>query len=327
MPNTAARNIIHVVAGIIRDPLDPSKILITRRKQGTHLENLWEFPGGKVEPGESRFFALKRELEEETGIHVVSAMPFQSVHHRYKEKNIFLDVWEIKQYWGQASGVEGQDANWVNIHELANYEFPDADKPVLKALSLYPRLLVTPDMPEQFEQSFIDQFERLMERQPYPLVVFRSHHLDDKTYADVAKKLNRICQNDDSHLIVHRPSLKSLQSKLLDAFQWRHLNSYSLQSIIENPFHDEVKLSASCHDKAELKMAQRLDCEFALLSTVRDTQSHPGRQAKGWSGIKSIISKVNIPVYALGGVRRKDLCNARFQGAIGVAGITDFWSI
>jgi len=326
MPNTAAKTYIHVIAGIIRDPLQPSKILITRRKKGQHLQHLWEFPGGKVEVGESRFSALKRELNEETGIHVVAAEPLQSVYHRYADKNIHLDVWDIKHFSGIARGEEDQEIAWISLQELSDYKFPEADKPVLKALLLSPYLLITPDMPEQFEASYLNQYERLIERQLYPRVLFRSHHLDDEHYAQVANKLQKISQKNNCELIIHRPSLKSLQAKQFESFQWRHLNSYSLQSLQTNPFDESVKLTASCHDKAELKMAERLGCEFALLSTVRDTASHPGRQAKGWHGVKKIMMKSRIPVYALGGVRRKDLCVARFQGALGVAGITDFWS-
>ncbi len=325
MPNTAADSYIHVVAGIIRHPRKSNKILISRRKKGQHLENLWEFPGGKMEPGESRFFALQRELREETGIMVHAALPFQSVYHRYQDKNIHLDVWEIKNYTGQAKGREKQEIKWVEQKDLTKYDFPDADKPVLKALSLAPHLLITPDIPGQSVSSYLDQFEQLMERQHYPLVLFRSHQLDDKTYADVAKKLRNVGANHHADIIIHRPRLESLQSALFESFQWRHLNSLVLQSLQSSPFDKACKVSASCHDLAELKMAERLNCDFALLSTVRDTASHPGRKAKGWNGLKQIVKKVNIPTYALGGVRRKDLCSARFQGAVGVAGISDFW--
>ncbi len=317
----------HVVAGIIKDSIDPQKLLITRRKKGQHLEHLWEFPGGKVEPGESRFLALQRELHEELGIRVTAADPFQSIYHRYADKNIHLDVWEIKHFVGEAHGREGQEYEWVNIKDLSAYDFPEADEPLLKALQLPPRLLITPDMPEEHEATYVDQFSQLMERRLYPLVLFRSHHLDDQRYADVAQKLNTICQKEKSELIIHRPSLKSLQANYFETYQRRHLSSYILQSLQTQPFDESIKISASCHDVAELKMAERLDCHFALMSTIRDTQSHPGRRAKGWLGLKNMIDRTHLPVYALGGVKRKDVCIARFQGSVGVAGITDFWSV
>lgn len=327
MPNTEPDRFIHVVAGLIRHPHEPEKIFITRRKKGKHLEDLWEFPGGKLEPGEPRFHALKRELEEEIGIRVHSALPFQSVFHRYKEKNIFLDVWEVMSYSGRAGGREGQEVSWVSVENLQKYSFPEADIPILNALALPAELLITPDMPEQHEESFVQQFDQLMQSHSYPLVQFRSHHLDDKTYAAVSAKLNKICSEYRSQLIISRPSMKSLRSKLFVDYEWRHLNSSILQSLKSRPFDEEIKMSASCHDKEEIKMADRLGCNFALLSTVRETASHPGRKAKGWFQIKRMIQRSTLPIYTLGGVRRKDLSISRFQGAIGVAGISDFWIV
>jgi 8-oxo-dGTP diphosphatase len=326
MPNIAADQAIHVVAGLIRHPHDASKIFISRRKSGAHLEQLWEFPGGKVKPGEARFHALKRELEEETGIRVLAALPFMSLFHRYKEKKIFLDVWEVISFSGEAEGLEGQEVSWVSQHHLDDYTFPEADIPVLNALSLPRELLITPDMPEQHEDSFVRQFEQLTTRRVYPLVQFRSHHLDDKTYAGVAARLNEICSVNGQKLIISRPTIKRLRSTLFDDYEWRHLNSSILQGLSSKPFDRAVKMSASCHDKQELKMAERLGCDFALLSTVRDTTSHPGRKIKGWYQIKKLIQPCRLPVYALGGVRRRDFSSSRFQGAIGVAGISDFWS-
>lgn len=326
MPNIAADQAIHVVAGLIRHPHDASKIFISRRQSGTHLEHLWEFPGGKVNSGEARFHALKRELEEETGIRVQAAIPFQSLFHRYPEKQVFLDVWEVLSFSGEAEGVEGQEVSWVSVDELHNYTFPEADIPVLNALSLPRELLITPDMPEQHEDSFVQQFEQLANRRHYPLVLFRSHHLDDKTYAGMAERLNKICNTNGQKLIISRSTLKRLRSKLFDDYEWRHLNSSILQALSSNPFDETVKLSASCHDKEELKMAERLGCDFALLSTVRETSSHPGRKAKGWYQMKKLIQPSKVPVYTLGGVRRTDFSTSRFQGAIGVAGISDFWS-
>jgi 8-oxo-dGTP diphosphatase len=92
-------------------------------------------------------------------------------------------------------------------------------------------------------------------------------------------------------------------------------------------FDESVVLSASCHNAAELDRAQHLGCEFALLSAVRKTQSHPGFGVKGWYGFNRLSRETRLPVYALGGVERKDLSLARYQGAVGVAGIGDFWSL
>ena len=328
MPNTAAsKPYTHVVAGIIRHRKNPHKLFITQRQQGQHLENLWEFPGGKVEQQEARFFALCRELEEETGIQVRSALPFFCVMHEYADKNIFLDVWEVKTYQGHAHGREGQQSRWIKQSQLSDYSFPDADIPIIKALSLPGELLITPDLTASHQDHFIEHFRDLMRRHPYRLVQFRSHHLDDALYADIAHQLKQICDPYGAEVIISRPQLKSLKSRLFEPFRRRHLNAYILQSLMENPFDDSVLLSASCHDRAELNKAERLNCQYALLSTIRQTLSHPGRKPKGWYQFNRLARQANLPVYALGGVARKDLCIARYQGGIGVAGISDFWTL
>lgn len=327
MPNTEANNYIHVVAGVVRDPDHPRKIFITRRKQGQHLENLWELPGGKVEHGESRYHALKRELKEEVGIQIVSAIPFHSVFHKYEDKNIHLDVWEVIHYQGQAHGREEQESNWICLDELDKFLFPEADIPVFKAIGLPGELLITPDMSDLQTESFVEHLHELMQAHPYALIQFRSHHLDDNLYADVARQLQTVCDDYHAHIIISRPTLKSLQSKLFDEFQYRHLNSTILQSLTSNPFEEACILSASCHDLSELKMAERLNCRYVVLSAIRVTLSHPGRVEKGWYQFKQLTSQCSLAVYALGGVRRKDFNIARFQGAIGVAGISDFWTV
>lgn len=134
MRNIEVNQAIHVVAGIIRHPQNPQKIFFTQRQKGQHLEDLWEFPGGKLEPGESRYTALQRELAEETGIRVLSAIPFHSLTHQYRDKTIFLDVWDVTNYQGQAHGLEGQHSKWLSLEELVDYPFPEADLPVLDAL-------------------------------------------------------------------------------------------------------------------------------------------------------------------------------------------------
>ncbi len=328
MPNTDpdTNRFIHVVAAIIRHPDDPEKIFISQRKSGQHLENLWEFPGGKVEQGESPYHALQRELYEEAGINIHAAQPFQSVRHRYPDKSILLDVWQVKSYSGEAHGKEQQNFEWVSLSKLADFDFPEADIPILKALQLPAELLITPDVSLEYRDSYLQQFDRVMASHPYQLVLFRSPQIEDRQYAEIAQELLLIGQQHQASIIIHRNNLKSLKSKLFESFRHRHLNSFLLTSLTENPFADEIAVSASCHDKSELRLAERFNCAFTLLSTIRETTSHPGRQVKGWYGFNRLVRQSNLPVYALGGVKRKDYCVASFQGAVGVAGISDFWN-
>lgn len=325
MRNTEVKTAIHVVAGIIRHPKNPSRIFFTQRKKGQHLEDLWEFPGGKVEAGESGFHALRRELEEETGIFVHSALPFHSLTHNYHDKKIFLDVWEVKLYSGYAHGKEGQQSKWLGLNDFDEYPFPDADLPVLKALSLPSKLLITPDIFESSLERSLLHFYNLMKTHPYELVLFRSDQLVDKSYFEIASELKHISDKSNAEIIISRPDLDSLKSRSSDPFKRRHLNSQLLRTTFSSPFDESISLSSSSRDKLELEKSEKLNCDFSLLSAVKQTATYAGRPVHGWYQFRKMTMQSRIPIFALGGVEQKDLAGARFQGAVGVAGTSKFW--
>ncbi len=125
---------IHVVAALIWQPQSSDSFLISRRPKGKHLENYWEFPGGKLEAHETRLQALQRELIEEVNIMPLEASPYLQVLHSYEDRNILLDVWEVKSFKGSLSALEGQEICWVAINELDQFQFPDADIAVLDTI-------------------------------------------------------------------------------------------------------------------------------------------------------------------------------------------------
>lgn len=123
---------IHVVAAIIIDA--QQRVLIARRHQHLHQGGLWEFPGGKLEPGETALQALQREIREELALEVVSASLFQQITHDYPDKSVLLEFWQVTEFSGEARGIEGQPIAWVALNELRNFEFPAANVPVVEAL-------------------------------------------------------------------------------------------------------------------------------------------------------------------------------------------------
>ena len=125
---------IHVVAAIIWHPSKLNTLLISQRQKGKHLQHHWELPGGKLDSGESREQALKRELQEELNIEVIESEPFMQVKHCYADRNILLDVWLITAFIGEAEGCEGQKIYWARIDELDDFSFPEADIQILQAI-------------------------------------------------------------------------------------------------------------------------------------------------------------------------------------------------
>ena len=135
MPNTGVEvSAIHVVAAVIWHPQQTNTILITQRPADKHLGGYWELPGGKKEAEETPTEALGRELFEEVGIQVVNCKPLLQVTHNYPDKRIFLDVWQVMTFSGEAVAKENQAMVWASITQLDDYEFPEADVPVLEAL-------------------------------------------------------------------------------------------------------------------------------------------------------------------------------------------------
>ena len=123
---------VHVAVGVILDAAN--RILITRRHDEAHQGGLWEFPGGKVEPDESVECALARELREELGIEPGDVASLVVVEHDYGDKSVLLDVHTVRNFSGDARGLEGQPLQWVTVDELHEYEFPEANLPIAEAI-------------------------------------------------------------------------------------------------------------------------------------------------------------------------------------------------
>jgi 8-oxo-dGTP diphosphatase len=153
MPSTAADSLIinptsidedylHVVAAIIWKAVSPQpdqrssqrKFLISQRQKGKHLEDYWEFPGGKREFDESPWQALQRELEEEIKIIPIKAAPYMQVYYRYPDRNILLDTWMVEEYQGETMSGEGQLLRWIDSSQVHQYRLPPADLPIIEAI-------------------------------------------------------------------------------------------------------------------------------------------------------------------------------------------------
>jgi 8-oxo-dGTP diphosphatase len=134
MPNTGPdRKPVHVAVGVVLDP--SNRVLITRRAPASHQGGLWEFPGGKVEAGESTGLALARELREELGIEIGRTSPLLEVRHDYGDKCVLLDVHVVWEFSGEALALEDQPLVWVMPGALQQYPFPAANVPIIGAVN------------------------------------------------------------------------------------------------------------------------------------------------------------------------------------------------
>lgn len=128
----AKSNPIHVAVGVILN--GDGAVFISRRHAHLHQGGKWEFPGGKVEAGETVLAALQRELQEECNIAVEQALPLTVIEHDYGDKRVRLDVWQVTSFSGEVKQREGQEWCWVAKHELDAYPFPAANQAIIDCL-------------------------------------------------------------------------------------------------------------------------------------------------------------------------------------------------
>ena len=123
---------IDVAAALI---FHEGKLLITQRRADDHLPNLWEFPGGKVEPGETFEHCLVREIREELDIEISVGELIEDLTHTYPEKTVRLCFFNCRLLSGEPKPIHVQDLRWIDLMELKNFEFPAADAKLIERLS------------------------------------------------------------------------------------------------------------------------------------------------------------------------------------------------
>ena len=310
-------SIIEVAAGALQDAA--GRVLLARRPEGVHQGGLWEFPGGKVEPGESVRQALARELEEELGIGIRACRPLIRVGHRYADRHVVLDTWLVNAWRGEPRGREGQPLQWTVSQEIAPASMPAADLPILKALSLPSRYVITPPQVEN-PSTFLGQLESTLDLGA-KLVQFRVFGLEMPRWRQLVREADRACREAGATLLLNA----SLQETLALGVQGLHLNRQWLMRMNSLEEARGLLVGASCHDDRELRKAQALGVDFAVLSPVLPTASHPQVRQLGWEGFSCLVREANLPVYALGGMQPGMVEQAWRHGAQGIAGISGLW--
>jgi len=303
--------VTHVAVGVI---WSDGKILITQRAQQAHQGGFWEFPGGKLEPGECVQTALRRELQEEVGILVQDSTPLIKINYRYPDKRVLLDVRQVHSFDGTAAPHEGQPMRWVTPQQLQDFAFPAANQAIIKAIML-------PDRYAILEGHSLQEIEHRLQRiiaNRVSMLQLRVKALPSSELADVYARVAERCRHVGIRLMLN--SDLPLNNAWADGL---HLSSRSLLASLARPVGYQW-LSASCHNLAELRHAERIGVDFAVLAPVLPTTTHANATPLGWQGFSELLEQVNIPVFALGGLSQADLPQALTAGAQGIAGISAF---
>ena len=317
---------IHVVAGVIRDAR--GRILLARRTEGRDLAGLWEFPGGKVEPGELPEAALVRELREELGIEASIGDALIRVPQQYPDKRLVLDVRQV-EFRGMPKGLDGPALVWAPPHTLARYPMPPADRPVVAALLGPDRYLVTP-MPEA-DKAWLASLARALEA-GVRCVQLRAPGLDPARWAPLCAQAAALCREAGAEVLVNGDAdlaerlgiglhMRAAQLAGAEPVRGRRANGGRGQG----PLLQGRLLAASCHGVDDLRRAQALGCDFAVLGPVLATASHPGVPGIGWEAFATMRERVSLPIHAIGGLGIGDIAAARAHGAQGIAAIRGLW--
>ena len=317
---------LSVTAGLIVNAR--GEYLLAQRPRGKAHEGLWEFPGGKIETGEDAASALARELKEELDLELLASEPHGVYMHTYTEDELALTltVLRAKAWRGTPVGLEGQAHRWVSPARIHRLSMPAADRPIALELGLPDTLLITPEPPAPgsgtgARRIWLSALERSLERS-HRLVLLRIKQTPLIAQHAIAALARDIAKQHGAEIM--------LQDDIELCERWRFggvsLTSNALARSKKRLLPTELWLSASCHTPAELSLASALGCDFATLSPVLPTSSHPGAPSLGWPRVAEYLSAQSMPVFALGGLSAPDLSAAKAAGACGIAGISAFWA-
>ncbi len=308
-----------VAVGVLIRP--DGAFLIAQRPAGKPMAGYWEFPGGKLEAGESVFDALKREFVEELGIVIHEAWPWMQRVFVYPHATVRLHFWRVYGWEGEPQSLEGQQTCWQAIEALNDPRsvgpwLPGA-LPLRRWLDL-PAAYAISNAAEMGIQPFLHRLETCLANRSVRMLQLREPSLDRSSFARLFAEVRALTEAWGARLLV-----SSRHVEFSDRADGVHCTTADLMAATARP--EAQWCGASCHDAAELAHAGALGFDFAVLGPVLATRSHPGAAVLGWPGFKSAIDATTIPVYALGGLEPSDASVALRHGAHGLALMRSIW--
>ena len=306
--------VVEVAAAILLRQGDKgTEYLLAQRPEGKVYAGYWEFPGGKVEPGETLRAALVREIQEELGVTIDQAWPWLCCEYSYPHANVRLKFFRATSWHGTIQPIEHSGFVWVRFGDQAPVEpVLPANGPILRALTLPSTYAISNAAGNGIEaeldrlQGALDHGLRLIQIRDKTLPASERLRFAQAVMAKAAIHPDAVVLvNDDASL-----------ARTIGA-QGLHLSSTHLLQLRQRPAFEWV--AASCHSAEELAHAASIGIDFAVLGPVLPTASHPGMPGIGWPQFSSLIERSPIPVFALGGMQTATQDTAMDAGAHGIA--------
>ena len=306
---------VEVVAAVIERP--DGSFLLAQRPAGKVYAGYWEFPGGKVEPGEPLSAALARELHEELGIDVEIAHPWIVQTYAYPHATVRLNFFRVRAWRGEPHGKEDQQLAWQRVSAIDVAPLLPANAPVLRALQLPFEYAITHAGEIGAEQQLRGLDRRLA--QGLRLIQVREKCMQASALERFATAVITLARPHGAQVLINS-EIELAERVGADGV---HLAAAQLALLERRP--ELGWCAASCHNAEELARAAQLGVDFAVLGPVRATPSHPDSTPLGWEGFAALARGASLPVFALGGMKSGDLETAWRCGAQGIAMVRGSW--
>ncbi|HYL87485.1 MAG TPA: Nudix family hydrolase [Burkholderiales bacterium] len=298
---------IEVSAAVIQRP--DGRFLLAQRPAGKVYAGYWEFPGGKIEPGEPAERALARELHEELGIDVRSSYPWITREYVYPHGHVRLNFFRVLEWTGEPHPRENQAIAWQALGATMVSPMLPANAPVLASLALPHEYAVT-NAARLGTAEMLARLERRLE-QGLRLVQIREPGLGASA---------RELFTTQALGLAHRYGCRVLVKAARADADGVHYTAAELMQLERRPASGLA--AASCHARAELERAMQLGLDFAVVGPVLEKS---GTDPLGWQRFSELVRGASIPVYAIGGLKPADMQSAWRAGAHGVAMIRGSW--
>lgn len=289
--------------------LHKSKVLVGWRQANQHQGNKHEFPGGKIEEGETPEQACRREVYEEVGIGLKEWHQFDVIRHEYDDIIVTLHL--LHAYVpDELLSLIHQPWSWFSRDQLADLNFPKANSTILERL-IWSHLIKISDQVDELPKTNSQMYLRI----------------ESKDIEKLQQQLIKLSEQQLLKLIVNVDVWQQLNTVLQEKIKTVHLKQSQLMQLKKGDLVVAKRYIAACHDAVSVQHAHQIGCDAIFLSPVNPTATHPNSKVLGWDGFAALAQKSDIPVFALGGVAPADLEQAQKHNAYGLAGIRQFSSI
>jgi len=309
---------IQVAVGILRD--SNGEYLLGKRTSSQSWSGWWEFPGGKLEKNETPFEALEREIYEELGVKINEYRQWTTRRVFEKNKITTLYFFIITSWFGQIKGKEAQEIRWVNIKTFDSKKILPPNQVIHKALQndLGDVFAIT-NLQEIGGDTFFHILKNKINK-GLRFLQIREKNLSKKDLITFIGQIKQVLKKTDVKIVINS-SIELAYEFDLDGV---HLTSKQLYEL--EKFPKDLLVGVSCHSKKDLKVAEQKRADYAVLGPVKKTPSHPNSDFLGWEKFRALAETSNLPIYAIGGMKKDDISISFDKGSVGIASQRDFWN-